>query len=71
MRIKEITSQSRRDFDAIYECDHCGVTKKASGYDDVHYHNKVIPAMKCAECGKTAGDSYRPLAPKHADGEEV
>ena len=24
MRIKEITYQHRRDFQAIYECDHCG-----------------------------------------------
>lgn len=71
MRIKEINSQSRRDFTAIYECEHCGHTHKAGGYDDTNFHVNVIPKMKCTECQKTAADTYRPLATKYDDGVTV
>ena len=71
MRIKEITSQSRRDFWAIYECEHCGATKKASGYDDGYFHSEVIPKMVCMACGKKANDNYRPLATKYPEGVQV
>lgn len=67
MKIKEIKSQTRRDFKAIYECEHCGVTKEESGYDDANFHQNVIPQMKCASCGKKSPDNYRPLAPKYPD----
>lgn len=67
MKIKKITSQSRRDFYAIYECEHCGATHEGSGYDDTNFHQNVIPKMKCKECGKTAGEDYRPLATKYPD----
>ena len=73
MKIKKITQQYRRDFQAIYEC-HCGHTQTGSGYDDEYFHNKVIPAMKCEKCGQTSKDSkeeYRPLAPKYAEGVQV
>ena len=66
MKIKKITSQHRRDFQAIYECEHCGETKESSGYDDSYFHQCVIPGMKCGKCGLTAGDDYRPLATKYA-----
>ena len=52
MFIKEITSQNRRDFDAIYKCEFCGHEKEDSGYDDSNFHNNVIPNMKCSECEK-------------------
>jgi len=71
MKIKEIVSQNRRDFTAIFECEHCNATKKASGYDDGYFHNEVIPAMKCDGCGKTAADTYRPLATKYPDGMQL
>jgi ribosomal protein L37AE/L43A len=54
MKIKHIKSQSRRDFTAIYECEHCGATETGYGYDDSNFHENVIPAMKCKVCGKTA-----------------
>mgnify|MGYP001615097337 CR=1 FL=1 len=66
MRIRKIVSQNRRDFTALYECEHCGETVEKYGYDDNHFHNNVIPEMKCGECGKAAGDDYRPLPPKYA-----
>ncbi len=67
MKIKKIVSQNRRDFTAIYECEHCGDEHEGSGYDDGYFHRTVIPKMKCPCCDKTAGGDYRPLATKHAD----
>ena len=68
MKIKRIISQYRRDFCAIYECEHCGYeTPEQSGYDDRNFHVNVIPAMVCPKCGKKAGEDYRPLATKYPD----
>ena len=71
MRIKEKLSQHRRDFTAIYECEHCGETKKSGGYDDSYFHNNVIPKMKCEKCGKIADDTYKPKATVYPDGMQV
>lgn len=68
MKIQTIHSQHRRDFTATYVCEHCGATRKGSGYDDTYYHEHVIPAMKCTACGRTAAADYRALAPKYPDG---
>ena len=68
MRIKEIIYQSRRDFKAIYECEHCGAEKKGSGYDDANFHENVIPKWVCESCGKAAPESYRSLATKYPEG---
>jgi len=56
MRIKKIINQSRRDFNAIYECENCGHTQKDRGYDDRNFHDNVVPTFKCAECGKSRND---------------
>lgn len=71
MRIKEIVSQYRRDFTAIYECEHCGYTEKKSGYDDANFHQNVIPTMKCPKCGKVASENYRPLTTKYPEGMQI
>jgi ribosomal protein L37AE/L43A len=71
MRIKEIISQSRRDFTAIYECEHCGETEKGSGYDDSYFHKEVIPEKVCKKCGKKADENYRALATKYPDSFQV
>jgi len=71
MKIKEIISQSRRDFTAIYECEHCGHTYKSSGYDDNYFHQNVIPNKKCPECGKKAPKDYRALGTKYSDNQIV
>ena len=71
MRIKGIESQSRRDFYALYECEHCGHTERGSGYDDDNFHRNVVPSMACKKCGKTAAENYRPLATKYAAHEIV
>jgi transcription elongation factor Elf1 len=71
MKIRKIVSQSRRDFTAIYECEHCGNTHKSDGYDDSNFHQNVIPKMKCPACGKSAGEDYRPLATKYPDYQQL
>ena len=71
MKIKEILSQYRRDFTAIYECDHCGATQKNTGYDDKNFHENIIPKIPCSECGKVAKETYRPLATKYPEGFQI
>lgn len=71
MKIKKILSQSRRDFHAIYECEHCGYEEEGYGYDDAHFHQNVIPDMECSACGKKAGDDYRPLATKYPEDMQI
>jgi len=71
MKIKKIESQNRRDFYAIYECEHCGHTTRQSGYDDEYFHRHVIPKMKCEKCNRTSGEDYRPLKTKYADHEAI
>ena len=71
MRIKEITYQHRRDFSAIYECEHCGATITRSGYDDANFHENVIPRMECKACGKSASETYRPLTTKYPEGMQL
>mgnify|MGYP004417318838 CR=1 FL=1 len=71
MRIKEILTQSRRDFTALYECEHCGETHEGSGYDDSNFHQNVIPDMVCGKCGKKAKEDYRPLTTKYPEGQQL
>ncbi len=72
MKIKEIVYQNRRDFTAVYICEHCGETDtRSGGYDDAYYHRNVIPKMRCGTCGNTAGDNYRPRTPKYPEGMQV
>lgn len=71
MRIKEITYQNRRDFKAIYECEHCGNTKEGWGYDDYNFHHNVIPKMECEKCGKKSSENYRPLETKYPEGMQI
>ncbi len=52
MKIKEWLDQIRNDFWCTYECEHCGhETGKSSGYNDANFHDNVIPAKYCPECG--------------------
>lgn len=71
MRIKAIEEQYRRDFTAIYECEHCGYEFRGVGYDDDHFHLNVIPCMECIRCGKIAPSTYRALRTKYASDEVV
>jgi len=71
MHIQKIVSQNRRDFEAVYTCEHCGHTEKGFGYDDANFHYNVVPKMVCHECGKAADDTYRPLETKYPEGYQV
>ena len=65
MKIKTIKNQNRRDFNAVYICEHCGYEEHGGGYDDDYFHRKVIPAMICKQCGKIAAEDYRPIGTKY------
>lgn len=72
MRILKVLTQNRRDFTADLVCEHCDhVQPLKSGYDDDHYHGKVIPAIKCGACGKTAGADYRPFKTRYTQDEVI
>ena len=71
MKIKKIINQYRRDFYAIYECEHCGDIEEKSGYDDRNFHENIIPAMKCKSCRRTSDNTYRPLTTKYQDSEII
>ena len=71
MKIKKILWQNRRDFRAVYVCEHCGYEEEGSGYDDKYFHGNVIPKKECAKCGKTAPEDYRPLSTKYEEHEVV
>ena len=71
MKIKEIITQHRRDFRAIYICEHCGFEEEGSGYDDANFHQNVIPIRRCPKCGKTADANYRPLTTKYPEGHQI
>lgn len=53
MRLIKKTSQSRRDFIGIYECEKCNHQQNQSGYDDRNFHDNVAPTIKCGSCGET------------------
>ena len=71
MKIKNILTRHRRDFTAIYECEHCNNTKKSYGYDDYNFHENVIPNMVCESCGQKSPVEYTPQATKYAPHEII
>ena len=71
MRIKTILDQNRRDFTAVYECEHCHHEETKYGYDDDNFHSNLIPDMKCKSCGETGPDTYRPRKTKYRKDEVV
>ena len=75
MKIKQITWQHRTDFSAIYECEFCGhIQSDDTGYDDMFYHDNVIPNKKCDKCGKSTkseGESIDKTFTKYPEGFQV
>lgn len=71
MKILKKLTQYRRDFQAIYICEHCGYVEESYGYDDSNFHENVIPKMKCKVCDKVAGEGYEPQETKYPDGVQV
>lgn len=68
MKIKEMLSQHRRDFLAIFICEHCEYEEEVKGYDDENYHVNVIPNMNCPECNKKSKADYAPRETKYPQG---
>jgi ribosomal protein L37AE/L43A len=62
MKLIQITSQNRRDFTGIYECESCQNIIEKSGYDDDHFHKNVTPNWKCRTCGKSTIELPVPIA---------
>ncbi len=56
MKLLRKIRQHRRDFTAIYQCEHCGHEEQGDGYDDAYFHQQVIPRMTCSGCGRDAAD---------------
>lgn len=71
MKIQKINWQHRRDFEAVYECEHCGSTHVSDGYDDHYFHNTVIPNMECRKCGEKSSKDYKPREIKYGANEIV
>lgn len=71
MKIKKILSQNRRDFTAIYVCEHGQHEKEGSGYDDSYFHKEVIPGMVCESCQEKSGKDYVPKETKYPDSKQV
>ena len=71
MHIAKYTWRSRRDFKAVYRCEHCDATVEKSGDDDAYFKREVIPGMVCDGCGKRAGDAYVPNRTRYAEGEVI
>ena len=71
MRIKEILTQHRRDFTAVFICEHCSHEYTKKGYDDTNFHENVIPSFECDQCGKKATSDYQPLKTRYPDGYQI
>ena len=71
MHIEKYLSRNRRDFHAVYRCEHCDATVEKSGYDDTYFHHNVIPDMVCDGCRKKASDDYTPNQTRYAEGEVI
>jgi len=61
MKLTKLLSQHRYDFTALMVCEHCGTEEKLTiGYDDLYYHEQVIPGFYCPACGRNRAGEQRP-----------
>lgn len=72
MKITSLKGAVGRDLYGTIECEHCQSEQPLrGGYDDGHWHNKVLPAFHCMSCGKNrSGELHSPevTARNHAAG---
>lgn len=59
MRIFEVIERWHlNDYSAIMKCEFCGSYQTdPNGYDDLNYHNNVIPIIECLTCKKSSTGS--------------
>ena len=62
MKIINLKGSMGRDLYGMLQCEHCDALQKLrGGYDDGHWHNKVLPAFHCDACGlNRAGEAKSP-----------
>ena len=56
MKIEKITNQIRSDIFGTLKCECCGHEQKFTGYDDEYYHSRVVPKIKCQNCGGSSAE---------------
>ena len=77
MKLIEIISQHRRDFQGKYKCEFCNTIetdKYMDSYDDNYYHQNVIPNMKCRSCNKSTiseGGKIEETKTKYPEGYQI
>lgn len=71
MRILRKLSQHRRDFRAVFVCEHCEAEYELPGYDDKNFHDNVIPTIPCRVCGKKSPDTYWAEEPLFPEGYQI
>lgn len=62
MKIISLKNGNGRDLYGKLQCEHCdAIEELRGGYDDGHWHNRVLPAFHCEACGKNrAGEQHSP-----------
>lgn len=70
MKIEKFTHRNRRDFKALFACDNKGCDHKEEswGYDDMNFHQNVVPQMKCKKCGRTSPKKEAQQQPRYPEG---
>lgn len=72
MKLIERKNQNRRDFDGVYECEHCGDKQEYKGcYDDDNFHRNVSPKWLCTKCGEESPEDSIPAGTKYTADEVV
>lgn len=63
MKILNVKPVRGRDLYGDLVCEHCGAQGKLSGgYDDCHWHSKVLPAFHCEACGLNRAGEPRSIS---------
>jgi|APGre2960657404_1045060.scaffolds.fasta_scaffold47301_2 transcription elongation factor Elf1 len=74
MKLIEVITQHRRDFQGKYQCEFCNhidIDESMDSYDDFYYHQNVIPNTKCKNCGESTiskGGEIQKVKTKYPEG---
>lgn len=53
MKISSLKNGNGRDLYGTLTCEHCEAEEPLiGGYNDSHWHDRVLPAFHCGTCGK-------------------
>lgn len=60
MKILSIEAGNGRDLYGQLLCEHCdAVDELKGGYNDAHWHQRVLPAWHCGHCGRNRAGELR------------